>query len=100
MSFKAKIDYCGLADGTNIMLKSYTEGASNSVATCANDEGDVIDTTVYGHVIDPSNNYALKQDVTNLSIQLGKVNTVDDKHFMLKSVTIGTSNSGEVSLAA
>lgn len=100
MSFKAKIDYCGLADGTSILLKSHTEGASNSIATCANNEGDVIDATVYGHVIDPSNDYAIKSDLTNLSVVLGSVNTVDNKYFMLKQVTIGTSNSGEVTMAA
>lgn len=100
MSFKSKIDYCGLADGTSILLKSHTEGASNSIATCANNEGDVVDATVYGHVIDPSNDYAIKTDLTNLSIVLGSVNEVDNKYFMLKQVTIGTSNSGEVTLAA
>lgn len=104
MSFKSKIDFCGLADGTNIILKSHDYGRSSSNTTCANDEGDVIDATVFGHVIDPSNNYALKGDITSLSIVLGGVNTVqvdnENKYFMLKSVSIGTSNSGEVSLAA
>lgn len=104
MSFKSKIDFCGLADGTTIVLKSHDEGRSSSTVTCENDEGDTIDATVFGHVIDPSNDYALKADATNLSVVLGGVNTVNldgsDKYFMLKSVTIGTSNSGEVSIAA
>ena len=100
MSFKSKIDYCGLADGTSIILKSHTSGASNSVATCANDEGDIIDTTIYGHVNDPSNEYAVKSDLTNLSIVLGGIHEVGEKRYMLKQVTLGTSNSGEVTLAA
>ena len=104
MSFKAKIDYCGLANGTSVLLKSHTEGASNSVATCANDEGDVIDATVYGHVIDPSNDYAIKSDLTDFDIVLGGVNTVQvgsaNKYFMLKQVSINTSNSGEVTMSA
>jgi len=108
MSFKAKRDFCGLADGTAIVLKSHEEGRKGSQATCANDEGDVVDVTGYGHVMDPSNAYALKADVENLEIALGKVATVnlgteaspDNRHFMLKSVSIGTSNSGEVSISA
>ena len=104
MSFKSKIDFCGLADGTAILLKSHEEGRSSSEATCANDEGDIIDSTQFGHVMDPSNEYALKGDLTNLSVVLGSVNTVvvngTDKHFMLKSVSIETSNSGEVTLNA
>ena len=104
MSFKSKIDFCGLADGTTIVLKSHDEGRSSSTVTCENDEGDTIDATVFGHVIDPSNEYALKADATNLSIVLGSVNTVtiggESKYFMLKSVSINTSNSGEVSISA
>lgn len=104
MSFKSKIDFCGLANGTTIMLKSHDEGRSSSNATCANDEGDIIDATVFGHVIDPSNEYALKSDIPSLSIVLGGINTVtldgEEKYFMLKTVSIGTSNSGEVSLDA
>lgn len=104
MSFKSKIDFCGLANGTSILLKSHDEGRSSSETTCANDEGDVIDATQFGHVIDPSNDYAVKSNITDLSIVLGGINTVnldgEDKYFMLKSVTIGTSNSGEVTLAA
>ncbi len=108
MSFKAKRDFCGLADGTAIVLKSHEEGRKGSQATCANDEGDVVDVTGYGHVMDPSNTYALKADVADLVVTLGKVTTVNlgtdaspaNRHFMLKSVSIGTSNSGEVSISA
>lgn len=104
MSFKSKIDFCGLADGTTIVLKSHDEGRSCSEATCANDEGDVIDATQFGHVMDPSNEYALKGNATNLSIVLGGIHSVEigstTKYFMLKSVSIGTSNSGEVSISA
>lgn len=104
MSFKSKIDFCGLSNGTTILLKSHDEGRSSSNATCANDEGDVIDATQFGHVMDPSNDYALKGDLTNFQIVLGGVNSVtigsETKYFMLKSVSINTSNSGEVGLSA
>ena len=108
MSFKSKIDYCGLADGTTGILKSHDENRSVNTVTCENDEGDTVDATQVGHVIAPSNTYALKADVSGLSIVLGGVNTVnlgtaqspDNHYFALKSVTIGTSNSGEVSLSA
>jgi len=104
MSFKTKIDFCGLADGTSVILKSHDEGRAVSVVTCENDEGDTIDATVFGHVMDPSNEYALKADLTNFDIVLGSVKSVTlgsaTKYFMLKSVSIGTSNSGEVSISA
>ena len=100
MSFKSKIDFCGLADGTTIKLKSHAEGAGSTVVTCENDEGDTVDTTVVGKVKDPTNTYALAADATDLEIVLGKITTVDNKHYVLKSVTIGTSNAGEVSISA
>ena len=108
MSFKSKIDFCGLADGTSIVLKSHTEGRSSSVATCENDEGDTIDATVFGHVINPSNTYALKTDLEDFVIVLGSVKTVnlgtqqspDNHHFALKQVAINTSKSSKVSITA
>ena len=108
MSFKAKIDFCGLADGTHIVLKSHDEGRSSTTVTCPNDEGDTIDTTTVGHVIDPSNDYALKADLTDFDIVLGSVKTVNlgttqspnNHYFALKSVSINTSNSGDVSISA
>ena len=108
MSFKSKIDFCGLADGTTIRLRSHRKGCSNTIATCENDEGDTVDVTKVGQVMDPSNEYALKGDLENFRIVLGKVNTVNlgtqaapvNRYFILKSVSIGTSNSGEVSISA
>jgi len=108
MSFKSKIDFCGLANGTTILLKSHAEGRANTIVTCENDEGDTVDVTKVGQVMDPSNDYALKGDLTNFEIVLGKVNTVnlgttqapDNHYFVLKEVSIGTSNSGEVSISA
>ena len=108
MSFKSKIDFCGLADGTTIKLLSHSEGRSSTVVTCENDEGDTVDATVCGHVMDPSNDYALCADLTDFEIVLGSVRTVnfgtnaapDNHHFALKSVSIGTSNGGKVTLSA
>jgi hypothetical protein len=108
MSFKAKIDFCGLADGTHIMLASHDEGRASSNTICANDEGDVADVTKFGVTMSPSNIYKLKADLTSYNIVLGSVNTVnlgtqqapDNHYFVLKSVAIGTSNSGAVSISA
>ena len=108
MSFKSKIDFCGLADGTHIVLSDHDEVRSSGITTCENDEGDTVDVTTYGHVMDPSNTYKLKADVENLEIVFGGVKTVNlgtqatpvNKHFMLKSVRINTSNSGEVEISA
>ena len=104
MSFQSKIDFCGLSANENIVCKSHDEGRSHSVATVANDEGDIIDTAVFGEKMSPTNEYALKGDLENWLVVLGSVKTVEvggkQKHFALKSVSIGTSNSGEVALSA
>ena len=104
MAFQSKIDFCGLSANENIVCKSHDEGRSHSVATVANEEGDIIDTTVYGEKMSPTNEYALKGDLENWNVVLGSVKTVEvggkQKHFALKSVSIGTSNSGEVTLSA
>lgn len=108
MSFKSKIDFCGLADGTTIKLKTHEEGRTQTVVTCENDEGDTVDATKCGQLMDPSNDYELAADATSLEIVLGGINTVnlgttqspDNHYFLLKSVTIGTSNSGSVTISA
>ena len=104
MSFQSKIDFCGLSANSKIVCRSHTEGRSHSVVTCENDEGDTIDTTLFGEVMSPTNEYELKGDVENWDIALGSVKTVNvggkDMHFALKSVSIGTSNSGIVTLSA
>lgn len=108
MSFKSKIDFCGLSDGTSILVATHSEGRAKTVTPCDNDEGDTVDVTPSGQVMSPSNTYKLKADLTNYDIVLGKITTVNlgtqeapvNKHFVLKSVSIGTSNSGEVTLSA
>ena len=104
MSFQGKIDFCGLSANDKIRCKSHDEGRSHSVVTCENDEGDTIDATVFGEKMSPTNEYALKGDLTNWDIVFGSVKTVEidgkEKHFALKSVSIGTSNSGEVTISA
>ena len=104
MAFQSKIDFCGLSANENIVCKSHDEGRSHSVATVANDEGDIIDTAVFGEKMSPTNEYALKGDLETWLVVLGSVKTVEvggkQKHFALKSVSIGTSNSGEVALSA
>lgn len=108
MGFASKLDFCGLADGTSIVVKSHTRPGSSTVATCANDEGDVVDVTKTEVVCDPSNEYAIKGDIADLKVTLGKVTEVDlgtasapdVRHFVLKSVSLGTSNSGTPTLSA
>lgn len=104
MSFQSKIDFGGLSANASIACKSHAEGRSHSTVNCSNDEGDVVDVTKFGEVMSPSNEYALKGDLENWDIVLGSVKTVEvggvQKHFALKSVSIGTSNSGEVTLSA
>lgn len=100
MSFQSKIDFCGLSANENIVCKSHKEGRSHSTVDCPNDEGDIIDVTVFGEVMSPTNEYELKGNLENWKIVLGSVKEIDGKYFALKSVSIGTSNSGIVTLSA
>ena len=59
MAFQSKIDFCGLSANEKIVCKSHDEGRSHSVVTCENDEGDTVDTTMFGEVMAPTNEYAL-----------------------------------------
>ena len=48
MAFQSKIDFCGLSANDKIVCKSHNEGRSHSTVNCPNDEGDIIDVTVFG----------------------------------------------------
>lgn len=100
MSFQSKIDFCGLSANENIVCKSHTEGRSHSTVNCSNEDGDVIDVTVFGEVMSPTNEYELKGNLEKWNIVLGSVKEIDGKYFALKSVSIGTSNGGIVTLSA
>lgn len=108
MSFKPKIDFCGLSDGTSIIVATHSEGRSKNTVTCENDSGDTTDATQSGQTMSPSNTYKLKADLTNYDIVLGKITTVNlgtqqapvNKYFALRNVAINTSNSGEVTISA
>ena len=41
MSFKSKIDFCGLSDGTSILVATHSEGRAKTVTPCDNDEGEL-----------------------------------------------------------
>ncbi len=101
MAFLVKLDYFGIAD-TAIVVKSSTEGASQSVAEAKGADGAIVATTIYGRTAAPSCDYALKGNVTKAEgdLALGEVKEVNEKSYALTNVTINTSAGGEPTISA
>ena len=100
MSWAAKQDYCGLADGTAIICKSATENRSGSYLEKTGEHGDIVATKLYGTAnASPSNEYAIAKEKT-LAVTLGQVQTVDGKQYMLQSVSISTGSATEPTMSA
>lgn len=106
MAFAAKLDYCGLAETGKLEVRSATENKSNSVYAPDGEDGSTIAIEVYGLNAAPSNEYALKDDITKSAgdWQLGKVNAVgpagSQKKYRLTSIKISTSANGPVKVTA
>lgn len=99
MAFLAKQDYCGLAVADKLVTASATQGESGSDVTALDEKGSVVANTYLKGGSSPSNEYDVIDNVT-LNIQLGKVNDIDGKKFMLTGVSIGVKNSGEPTVSA
>lgn len=70
MSFAAKTDYYSLA-GNGLVIVESNDGRTASVATAANEKGDIIASTMYGDNLNPTCSYALSADATLSTIKLG-----------------------------
>ena len=100
MSWAAKQDYCGLADGTAIICKSATENRSGSYLEKTGEHGDIIATKAYGTAnATPSCNYTIAKE-KSLAVTLGSVATVESKKYALKSVSISTGSATEPTMSA
>ena len=100
MSWAAKQDYCGLADGTAIKCKDSNENRSGSYLEKTGQHGDIVATKLYGTAnATPANVYTIAKE-KSLSVTLGSVQTVDGHQYMLKSVSISTGSATEPTMSA
>ena len=100
MSWDAKKDYCGLADGTSIKIKGSDEGRSGSYLEKAGEHGDIIATKAYGTAnATPSCDYTIAKE-KSLAVTLGSVATVESKKYALQSVSISTGSATEPTMSA
>ena len=100
MSWEAKKDYCGLGDGTVLVLKTSNENASSSYLEKLGQNGNIVATKLYGDKnAQPTCEYVIKS-AGNVSVQIGKVTTVDSKRYALQSVVFGTTAGGEPTVSA
>ena len=100
MSWDAKKDYCGLADGTSIKIKGSDEGRSGSYLEKTGEHGDIIATKAYGTAnASPSCDYTIAKE-KSLAVTLGGVATVEGKKYALQSVSISTGSATEPTMSA
>lgn len=102
MSWESKQDYCGLATGTNpiVKVKSDTPNRSSSWLEKLGQNGTIKATKLFGTKnASPSNEYTILK-AGDLTVQIGKVTTVDGKRYALQSVTYTKTAGGEPTLSA
>lgn len=101
MSWANKTDYCGLADGTSIILKAATENRTGSYLEKTGEHGDIIATKPYGDKnASPSNDYAIAKEKSFTGVKLGAITAVDGEKYMLQSVSISTGSAAEPTMSA
>ena len=102
MSWEAKQDYCGLASGNNPVLKvkSDTPNNSSSWLEKLGQDGTIAATKLYGTKnASPSNEYTILK-AGDITVQIGKVTTVEGKRYALQSVVYKKTAGGEPTLNA
>lgn len=92
-AFIEKQDYFDIADDTQIVCISSTDGNSAEVAEATGEDGTIVASNVYGEKLSPSNEYQLKTDyvVSAGDLKLGGVTTVNGKSICLSTIDINTS---------
>lgn len=91
MAFKTKTTHYDLGTITNAVLVSVTENRSASTVEAKGEDGFVVASQVFGEKSAPSEEYAIKGDVTLTGIKMGSVKTVGGDSFALESITVTTS---------
>ena len=100
MSWESKTDYCGLSDGTILQIKSSNENRSSQYLEKLGQNGAIAATKLYGtNNASPSCEYTIKK-AGNVTVQIGKVTTVDGKRYALQQVVYTTGAGQEPTLTA
>lgn len=103
MSWESKTDYCGLASGGNatyIQIKGANENRSSQYLKKLGQEGEIVATKLYGtHNASPSCEYTIKK-AGNITVQIGKVTTIDGNRYALQQVVLTTAAGSEPTLTA
>ena len=102
MSWELKPDYCGLGGGTSPVLKvkSANKNASSQFLEKLGQNGAIAYTKLYGDKnASPSNEYTILK-AGDITVQIGKVTTVDGKRYAVQSVVIKKTAGGEPTVSA
>jgi len=100
MSWESKTDYCGLGDGTVLKVKSANLNGSSQYLEKLGQDGAIAATKLYGTKnASPSNEYVILSS-GNITVEIGKVTTVDNKRYALQSVSVKRSAGGEPTVSA
>ena len=94
MAFTPKTDWIGLEDGTNLKLKSNSDGASSSNLEIVGKNGDLICNQIYGQIKAPTCEYVICKDTT-VQFDLGVAHNTTYPTFALQSYTISTGAGQE-----
>ena len=97
MSWELKKDYCGLGGGASPVLKvkSANKNASSQFLEKLGQDGAIAFSKLYGDKnASPSNEYTILKAGT-ITVQIGKVTTVDGERYALQSVVVKKTAGGE-----
>lgn len=99
MSWELKTDFCGLG-GEILKVKSANPNNSSQYLEKLGQDGSIVATKLYGTKnASPSNEYVILKAGT-ITVQIGKVTTVDGKRYALQSVTVKKTAGGEPTVSA
>ena len=99
MSWESKPDFCGLG-GDILKVKSANPNNSSQYLEKLGQDGSIAATKLYGTKnASPSNEYVILKAGT-ITVQIGKVTTVDNKRYALQSVTVKKTAGGEPTVSA
>lgn len=103
MSWESKTDFCGLASGGNatyIQIKGSNENRSSQYLEKLGQNGEIKATKLYGtNNASPSCEYTIKK-AGDITVQIGKVTTVDGKRYALQQVIYTSAAGSEPTLTA
>jgi len=102
MSFAAKIDYVGLGS-TGLVLRSNGQNGTNGVLEIPGSDGSILGDEIYGHVKNPTCEYAISGTTQLSSLKLGKVHNTELTGmgpFALSRLAVSTGAGAEPTVQA